>query len=273
MPREFMNPIEIVNAHYEKLVTSAGYSLRNFSAYLDIHPSTLSKILSGKRGIPKSMATKFAQKLLDNQQEQKLFIDAVLNYSVSEKPNHRDEVLEINDYQSGDLFFIISQWEYFAILNILKIKNFNQRTDIIAKALNISTKRVGLCLNVLERNKFVSIQNGIIKRTAKKLKTSNDIVSRALRIAHLEELELAKNKVEIEIVKKDYQSDVFTVSKNDIKKLKKLIEKMYQEADKLTEKSNPEEVYMLNCQLFPISNCEFAGQVLTKEKGSAQYVH
>ncbi|MBY0414361.1 MAG: DUF4423 domain-containing protein, partial [Bdellovibrionales bacterium] len=90
------------------------------------------------------------------------------------------------------------------------------------------------------------------------------------KLAHMEELDIAKSKIEkVDLEKRYYRSNTFTVAKKDLPKLKKIIDKMNAETNKVTDISTPEEVYVLSCQLFPLTNCESISKSL---KGS-QHVH
>jgi uncharacterized protein (TIGR02147 family) len=245
-----MDPIEVIIKEYKR----SGTSLRSFSKHLDISPSTLSKILSRKRGVPKAHAKRFAQKLVKDSTIREDFVEAVLKYKTSNKTTVKIPTVILDQNQSAETFMILSQWEYFAILNVLKLKKFDHSIPYLSYVLNISLPRVKTCLDVLLKNKFISIKDGMIKRTLKNIHTSNDVLSRALKMAHLEELELAKSKIDIDIDKKDYQSMTFTLAKKDIPKLKKIIDRMITDVEKITDQSVPEEVYILSTQLFPLSN-------------------
>ena len=247
--KDQMDPIEIVISNFKK----SGSSLRSFSKLLDISPSTLSKILSGKRGIPKSQAKRFAQKLLKNPTDHEDFIEAVLEHKSADKFKEIQGDLILDQNESSDMFNVLAEWEFFAILNVIKLKNFDHTPLFLANSLNISLKRVNYCLDVLLKNKFISMDNGEIKRVARNLDTTNDILSRALKMAHIEELELAKNRIDVDVERKYYKSMTFTLAKKDMTKLKKIIDKMVSDAEKLTDNSNPEEVYLLSTQLFPLT--------------------
>lgn len=248
-----MDPVEILISKFSDL-EKQGTSLREFSRFIDLHPSTLSKILARKRGIPKSLAAKLATKLLDHEDEQLQFVESVLNYKIQKSVSTASaEVQLIDDQKSLDMFFIISQWEFFAILNVIGLKDFDHSYDYIARVLDLSIRRVMECLDILKRNQLISVSDNKIVRTANRITTTSDISSRALRLAHLEELELAKSKINLPIERRNFQSHVLKVSQKDLPKISKLIEKFYQDLDKIVDESEPEEVYCLNCQLFPLT--------------------
>lgn len=264
-----MDPVEIVINEYKK----SGSSLRSFSKQLEISPSTLSKILSRKRGIPKSYAKRFAKKLVKNPIESERFIEAILEYKTSENTQVQTLPFVLDQNQSADTFSILSQWEFFAILNVLKLKNFDHTVEYISTVLGISMQKTNHCVQLLNRNKFITIKDGKIKRTLKKINSTNNILSRALKMAHLEELEMAKNKVDLDIDKKDYQSMTFTIARKDMPKLKKIIDRMISDVEKITDLSVPEEVYILSTQLFPISNAELVKSEPIKKRGLKKHEH
>lgn len=263
-----MDPVEIVISNFK----NSGSSLRSFSKHLEISPSTLSKILSGKRGIPKSQAKRFAQKLISSTSEQEEFIEAVLEHKNSSNNNKDSDDLILDQNDSVDMFNILAEWEFFAILNVIKIKNFDHSPAFLARSLNISLKRVNHCLQILQKNNFISIDNGEITRLARNLYTTNDVLSRALKLAHLEELELAKNRINVDVERKYYKSMTFTMAQKDMNKLKRYIDKMISDAEKLTDDSEPEEVYLLSTQLFPITLATPQSKT-PKKKGLKKHEH
>lgn len=263
-----MDPIEIVISNFK----NSGSSLRSFSKHLEISPSTLSKILSGKRGIPKSQAKRFAQKLISSTSEQEKFIEAVLEHKNSDQHKKYSDNIILDQNDSVDMFNILAEWEFFAILNVIKIKNFDHTPDFLARSLNISLKRVHYCLEILHKNDFISMKNGEIKRVARNLDTTNDVLSRALKLAHLEELELAKNRINVDVERKYYRSMTFTMAKKDMTKLKRYIEKMVSDTEKLTDNSEPEEVYILSTQLFPLT-LSTSHKKMPSKKGLKKHEH
>lgn len=265
MPISEMNPVEILISRYQD-VEKKGTSLREFSRFLDIHPSTLSKIISGKRGIPKSLATKMAAKLLDTEEERLDFIDSILNYKKISDRKTQDAKL-IDPDQSMDMFLVISQWEFFAILNVIGLKKFDHSYDFIADSLGISLRRVVECMDILKRSGLIEIKNQKIQRTNKKIVTPNNLTKRALKIAHLEELDLAKAKINLPIERRYYQSSVIKVAEKDLSKIKKLVDKFMLDLDKITDNSVAEEVYLFSSQLFPLT------QKIIPKKGNKKNEH
>jgi uncharacterized protein (TIGR02147 family) len=251
-----MDPIQIIIFEYQKRKQDFNESLRDFAKYIELDPSTLSKILTKRRGIPKSQAFRIARKLFQNENDQLLFVDSVLHSKKDSNETNQNDILKIEETDSRDTFFIISEWEYFAILNVLKLKNFDHTAEFISIVLNLPIKRVHYCLSILARNRFIIIEEDFIKRTNHEINTSKEVISRALRLAHLEELELAKIKIDLDLDQKYFSSDVFTIAKKDLPKLKKIIDRMYKECDRLTDTSESEEVYILSSQLFPLSQCQ-----------------
>jgi uncharacterized protein (TIGR02147 family) len=253
MPISNTDPIDLIKRAFLELEKKEGASLRDFSRFLEIHPSTLSKILAKQRGIPKSLAGKLAEKLVPIEADRPSFIQSVLEQRAKKKSTSSVEEMILAENGSLDMFYIISQWEYFAILNVLGLKTFDHSFNFIADSLNLSLRRVKECMGILERNGLVQHKGQKIIRKIKKLNTTNEISSRAIRLAHLEELELAKNKINVPLEFRYYQSNTVKIASKDIGKVKRLIDRMNAELNKLTAASEPEEIYMLNCQFFPLS--------------------
>jgi uncharacterized protein (TIGR02147 family) len=231
------------------------YSLRDFSKFLEINPSTLGKVLKGERGLPKAQAVIISEKLQLKGKSKDSFLKLVLNQSfkkVSIQPKEKRVILK--NTKNLDEFNIISQWEYFAILNVIKLKKVEHNPKFISKRLGISLKRTKQCIETLIRNKFISYENNKYKGLKGSLFTTNDSYSLALQLALLHELVIVKDKMELDVDIRHYRSEYYTVMKKDIKKIKKLTEDFYESVTAICPNDQQgEEVYLMASQFLPLT--------------------
>ncbi len=89
------------------------YSLRSFAKFLGIEPSALSQILRGKRTLTRKMAIRLSNKLDINPAKLGQFKEIKDN-------NQQGPFSEL----TADLFQVISDWYYFAILELMQTENF-----------------------------------------------------------------------------------------------------------------------------------------------------
>lgn len=116
------------------------YSLRSFSRDLAIPLGTLSRVLADKRSLPRKYVDGLASSLCLSPKQKSLFLN-----SSRSKGDHTDtdrDQLTIAECDRG--FFIISEWEHFAVLSLMDIKGFRPKVGWIAERLCQTHKNRGL---------------------------------------------------------------------------------------------------------------------------------
>src|SRR5688500_4433772 len=92
------------------------YSLRSYSTHVQIHSSTISYIMNGKRNVSRKLAEKITRKLLLDPQKRSEILELfpqkkkVPSQNLELKPRF----LEIEASQ----FKLNSEWEHFAVLSL-----------------------------------------------------------------------------------------------------------------------------------------------------------
>jgi len=115
------------------------YSLRGFASDLEIDNSVLSKILAGKRVLGKRLISRLLTRL-----------DLEINdYERFIYTNHESESTSVNYEQLAiDSFAIISDWHHYAILELLRVDDYNSDPKWIAESLGM---RKIECRDAIER--------------------------------------------------------------------------------------------------------------------------
>ncbi len=251
-----MDPVLEFEIFFNDQTSKHGLSLREFSKQIDLDASTVSKILDRKRPIPKTHALQLATFIFADKERQEKFVHSVISKkSINKKEKYKRNTLKLNE-DNFEYFQVISQWEYFAILNLLKIKKINHTPQNISKKLGINLRRTKQCLELLISLGFIKKTDETYIRQVKSIKTTNEVWSRALQMSHAEELEIAKNKLHIDFKVKDFQSMTFAISIEHLAKIKALTQKLYDAIDEISEKNldDAEEVYLFSSQLVPLTN-------------------
>lgn len=234
------------------------YSLRAYARDLEIDSSNLSAILKSKRRIPSVRINQMALKLELDERELALF------KSTAQEKNSKLDKLKPKSMTKNFLLDeiyskVISEWEYFAILNLVKLKDFKSDNDWIAKRLGLETKNVdGMVDHLFELGLLKKNKNGEYERQAATLQTSENVSSKSLQNAHLETLELAKLKLkEVSVENRDYSYLTLAINKNRITEARALIRDFQDRLMVLfdTDKDK-EEVYSFACQLFPMTKIQ-----------------
>lgn len=215
------------------------YSLRTYSEDLEIARSTLFDLLSGKR----QPSNKSFQKL------QKHF--PKLNSFKEPSKNIRHEILKEKE------FSLISDWEYMAILNLVKIKDHVAKASWISERLGISEHRAKVCLNNLINQGHLKIQNSKMSRIHGAISTSTDISSSAIRKHHIQAINLAEDALfNTPIQLREFLSATLAIDIENLPQMKDEIFEVYKKFSKKFDEQNANEVYKLNIQFFPCKNTE-----------------
>lgn len=230
------------------------YSLRAFAKDLEIDSSNLSAILQNKRSLPNKRSSHIAKKLKLTPKESALFVASTLRKQMA-----IDAIQVIHDtknYLLDEKYYkIISEWEYYAFLQLLNVKGFKADFSWISARLNISDSRARFIVRDLLDLEFIKsdAKKGYI-RTTPSLETSENIGSQALQEAHRESLEIAKEKLEsIPVELRDFSSITIAINTQKMPEAKAIIREFQDKIHALLSKGATDEVYQLNCQLFPLT--------------------
>ena len=232
------------------------YSLRAFARDLGLDPSTLSKVLKGERNIPLSSMESVATRLNLGAKNTEKFLSSVLQSKGFGGTSFIESYSKsVKTLKNDTHFKIISEWEHLAFLNLIKVKDFKSDLNWIKDRLGISIERCKLVFNNLLQANMVEVNSqGEFSRLHPKLTTSDDILSLALKIRHREDLKKASLRLwDTPIEERDICSVVLPINTKKIKKAKKITRKYFKEMESLLESENPDEVYQLSVQLFPLS--------------------
>jgi plasmid maintenance system antidote protein VapI len=228
------------------------YSLRAYARDLDLHAGTLSAVMAGKRALPSREALRISQSLgLSPRQTQNLLGRQPVSFGVSPEAKGSRQILdsELN-------FRILSEWEYFAVLSLMETADFRPEIEQISQRLGISPMRAGIVFKGLTDAGLIQIDGTQWVKTERDIHTSEDIESAALQRAHIEELELARRKIEtVNILLRDFSSLCFATSGSKLPQIKDLIREFRQRVLSFAENETEthDHVYQLCIQLFPLT--------------------
>ncbi|WP_347359425.1 DUF4423 domain-containing protein [Bdellovibrio sp.] len=224
------------------------YSLRSFAKFLSLNPGTLSAIMKGKRMVPLQDAASVMLRLELALNEQEEFL---LSLGVNKPPATSAYKLDVSKY--GILF---DEWEYFVILAVFRLPDFESSTSWIAQKTGIPKSRAEMCLQNLQELGVIECPQGSAwRRHHQSLYSSHDISSKSLQKAHLNTLDMAKDMLPlVPVEERDYSFVTVALDEKRFKKLKKLVLKFRDEVFELDEQSQGGDLYRVALQCFPILN-------------------
>jgi plasmid maintenance system antidote protein VapI len=121
------------------------YSLRAFAKLLRVNHSTLSQLLRGKRPLTRQTIERFGPRL-------KLTPEAVMRFVAQlRRPSHPDGAIRQATLLAHDTACAIAEWHHHAILELLRLPEFQADSRWIGRVLDLSVDEVNLALQRLLR--------------------------------------------------------------------------------------------------------------------------
>ena len=255
-----------IRSHFAQLQRkNPAFSLRAFAMKLDISPSALSEIMSGKRKVSKKMAVKLLDRMYLDPKEveaiKQLFdgkLAAAQGDDTTEKGLLQKYKKNISYLKlSSDQFNLISEWQHFAILSLMETVDFISDIDWISKRLKLTVTEAQKTLNRLIDLNLVSRKNNKFAPTNEPLITSDDVANQAVRKAHYEDLKLAEKVLDhCPVELRDFTAVTVAVDKNKIPEAKQMIREFQDRLSQFLEDGPKSEVYKLTFYMYPLSHTE-----------------
>ena len=235
------------------------YSLRGFARALAMDPSDLSKLLRGKRAITPKAAREMAGRLG--------FDPSTVVAEQADAQETRSSEKDLKMLLS-DTFSFISDWYYYAILELLCLDGLSGTARVISTSLGLSIAEAQDALERLERLGMVARKSD---GSWKKLKGNHTTVgipgtTGALKKRQRQVLEkaiAAMDEVPPEL--RDQSCMTMSVSLDRLPEAKKRIKNFRRELCSYLEAGpKKEEVFELCISLFPLSRLK------TRQRGSEE---
>jgi len=246
-----INIQRILKSKYSELkAKNPSYSTRAFARKTGVSAGTLSLIMLGKRKASLKLSRKIAENLALDPQERSEIIPQYIPKSIKSS-SENNQFLQLSSAQ----FDLISEWHYFAILNLIKTKNFKYDVDWIANRLGLTIKKTEKALENLKRLELVQEKNKTLIRVKSRYRTSDDVANAALKSSHFENLELANQALdEHSVENRDFTWLTLAFDMKKMTIVKEKIRKFQDELiDLIEEDAQPTQVYRLAMQLFPLT--------------------
>lgn len=232
------------------------YGLRAFSKFLELDSSRLSKILRGQRPISAQIVESCGAKL-GLSEKQIAFYKKHLQASYKKQSLVSFESTDFYQVKM-DQIALISEWQHYAILEIMKHPDFENSVEWISRHLHQPQEIIALAIERLKRIGILTIDSsGKWLDQSEGFSThvlGDNLSSRAHRHYQSQILELSRealNYVPIEL--RDHSTIAVATNQMKIQEAKTRIKKFRRElAEFLEDTDTKNEVYHLNIGLFPI---------------------
>lgn len=249
----------------EKRESQGCHSFRYISNKVGIDASNIAKVLQGKRHLSKNGVISFAKFCNLNNRETKYF-ETLVQLDKEKKPECRnrieEELLNIK-YLSpqkvqNNQYEYYQKWHNTAILALLYYFDFQGDFKELGEMLDpqISETEAKESIQTLERLHLIKKDtNGIYTHTHELLSTGDEWCSIAIRSFQRETLRLALRSFETHNKNiRDISTATITISTENLQELRKATQEYRNRVLQIIDESdNPEHVYQLNIQLFPLT--------------------
>jgi len=245
----------------EMRAVNPAFSIRALAKKIKLQPSATNEIIKGERRVSRKIVEKISDNLLLNPTQRadllQYFPEKMKRAS---KHTHRDINVNEKDYckLTAQQFMLISDAIHFAILSLIKTDNFRSDIQWMANRLNSSPMKITAALKTLKSLNLITRNlNGSIIRSAAPITTDDDVLNLSLQKSHLQDMEIAKNKLlEIDIKKRDFTSITLPVEPELLPKAKEILRNAQLQLEELMEQGQQKEVYKLSMYFYPLTNLE-----------------
>ena len=253
--------------YYEERVTrNPKFSLRSFATKVGLNVSNLTRILKGQRNISEETAGRIAVCLKLRDRESEYFF-LLVHYNQARNPAEKQALYErIRSFRKTRLRNIgpeydeyFSKWYNVALRELINIFPKKKKSADFARLLVPSPKPndIRKSFNLLLRLGLIKQHpDGTLELPEKFVTTPDEWTSTTIHSFQIAMAELGKQALD-RFPKTDRNISTFSLSLSPegFSKAVKALERFQREmADIAGSDSEPDRVYELNCQLFPLSD-------------------
>lgn len=242
-----------------RVKVSSRYSQRGFARSLGLSPGELSEILRCKRKMGLKAALKVSRAMGLNPAETK----HLLHLAQVEKSREWNietrltvEAAPLNASSiDDDVFHLVSEWFYFAVLNLVDTADFRWNSIYIAKRLGITRTQAKTAMERLLRLKLVrKNESGRFIGTNEMLFSTAGVPSEAIRQYHKQLLKKASDALEFQPVQeRDISGIGFAVDPKELDAIRREILEFQERLVAKYRKGKLREVYHLEMALFRLT--------------------
>jgi len=247
--------------------STSHFSYRYFSRKAGFRsPNFLKLVIEGKRNLSQESIERFAQALKLKKEEAEFFRALVhLNQAetIDERKHCAEQLMRFRPFRRihpirRDQFDYYSKWYHIAIRELTSIPEFSEDPAWIAAALmppvspGQARKALELLLGLglVERD-----ESGRLRQTDSLITTGDEVISASVADYHREMIKKGGEAIErFPASKRDISSVTVALSEKTFKEMKQSIQRFRKELLTMADKDkDPEAVYQINFQLFPLS--------------------
>jgi len=228
---------------------NSNYSLRSFARDLNIEPSSLSKLLRGKRTFSKQMIIRLSDAL-------KIKDELILDFIDSKDVNNTIALNVVEkEYKFINLEIETGAWYHFAILELMNLSFFKSDLHWIANTLDITIANVAVALKRLEMVNLIYDDNGTFKKSTNERPSSGEhFISKRDREGMVELINKAAHSVNnTDTSERIISGNIFSIDSSKLDEARNKIREFRREFSSYFSKGEKDRIYHLGVQLIPLS--------------------
>lgn len=241
--------------YLERRRRNPAYSLRAFARQLGIPAGRLSEFMSGKRNMTKEVALKVESSLQLDPTQRAIFWSIVEKKAGNDTKSQAAAREWLPLFMEAEQFYLVADWEHFAILSLMETKGFKSDIAWIARRLRTDVTRITDALERLQRCNLIRKVGKKYQAIQTEVATTSDVSSEALRRSHRQTLEQAIDSLESAPLElRDISSMTMAIDVRRIPEAKRLIMNFRRQLMGFLESGERTEVFNLNIQLVPLTD-------------------
>lgn len=235
-------------------------SLRSFARNCGLSASSLSRVLTGKRKLTAEVAVKLSYSLGFHANETQHLLHLVALERAT-KPEDRIKIVKAMSSQkkpaftvlAEESFKVIADWYHFAILSLIKTKDFKAEPGWIAKRLGISNFEAKMGLERLVQTGLVTQEDDTYKVVDNaNIETPHDIACLAVQQNHKQHMTRAQEALEqVDVELREFANITLSMNLSDIEVAKKKIRHFLDGFNNELDQADADEVFQINVQFYP----------------------
>ena len=237
----------------ERCRKNPSYSLRSFSAFLDMEASNISQIISGKRVASTKVITRICEKLSVSPNQLNLFL--------SEIESRKKKKLDIPESDkkfkilAEDTFAYISTWYHAAIMELTFVGTLENNPKLIAKVLSLTVTEVKMAIERMIRLDLLKVENNVLIKTNQFITNfTPGFTSSANKEFQRQIIKKSLDAIDNVVAEeKDITSMTMAIDVDRLPEAKKIIAKFRRDLSNYLEDGEQTRVYNFAIQLYPIS--------------------
>ncbi len=256
IPKHFSEIIR--DQFHTRALKNPSYSLRAFARDLELTSGGLSDILTKKTGLSESKAQSIAEKLFINTEERNFFCTLVKANCSRKEDERKNAEAELWNYDTeyinlaDDHYCVLSEWYHFALVELVRIKDFQNDPQWISKRLGISPEEVKKAIERLLHVKLLNLEDGKLTQTYDFFSSPSGTPSDAAKNFHKQIISRASDALMTQkIEERDFTSGFLRVRKSEIPIIAQKIKEFRRELSKEVESGEEHDsIYAFSIQFY-----------------------